>query len=197
MIRQADSWPLSRLLLIGPEGSGKSHIAAIWAADTGAAMHQASGLHLSDADKLVTRYGHLIIEDADCVAGLPEAEHTLFHVANLAAERKATLLLTARYPVRDWGLALPDLKSRMEAITTVGLGQPDEALLEAVLVKHFNDRQLAPAPEAISALVRRMDRDLGLARRLAGEIDAEALASGRAVTRPLALAALARLQAEE
>lgn len=194
MLARSGDWPQGRLLLIGPEGAGKSHLAAIWAAEAGATPCQASALRVAAVDSIVPEGAALVIEDADCAAGMAEAEAALFHLANLAGARGARLLLTARAPVRDWGLALPDLRSRMEAVTAVTLGRPDEALLEAVLVKLFADRQLAPAPGVIAALVRRMDRDLGLARRIAAAIDAEALAAGRAVTRPLALAALARLQ---
>ncbi len=195
MLGHSDRWPQGRLLLVGPEGAGKSHLAAIWTHEAGAAIHQAASLRVAEIDALVPEGGALVIEDADCAAGIAEAETALFHLANLAAARGVRLLLTARVPVRDWGLVLPDLRSRMAAVTAVALGRPDEALLEAVLVKLFADRQLTPAPGAIAALVRRMDRDLGLARRLAAAIDAEALASGRAVTRPLALATLARLSA--
>lgn len=196
MLARSQDWPQGRLMLIGPEGAGKSHLAAIWAAEAGAVPCQASALRAAGVDAIVPEGGALVVEDADCAAGMAEAEAALFHLANLAGARRARLLLTARAPVRDWGLALPDLRSRMEALTAVTLGRPDEALLEAVLVKLFADRQLSPAPGVIAALVRRMDRDLGLARRLTAAIDAEALASGRAVTRLLALAALARLQAE-
>lgn len=195
MLAQSARWPQGRLLLIGPEGAGKSHLAAIWTRETGAVLHQAASLRVAAIDALVPDGGALVIEDADCAAGIDEAETALFHLSNLAAARGVRLLLTARAPVRDWGLVLPDLRSRMEAITTVALTRPDEVLLEAVLVKLFADRQLAPAPGVIAALVRRMDRDLGLARRLAAAIDAEALAAGRAVTRPLAMATLARLVA--
>ena len=193
MLGQSAQWPQGRLLLIGPEGAGKSHLAAIWAQESGATIHRARALRVADIDALLTEGGAVAVEDADHVAGLPEAEAALFHLSNLALARKVRLLLSARAPVRDWGLMLPDLRSRMEAVTVVTLGRPDEGLLEAVLVKQFADRQLMPAPGVIAALVRRMDRDLGLARRVAAAIDAEALAAGRAVTRPLALSALARL----
>lgn len=194
MLDHDADWPQGRLLLVGPEGAGKSHLAAIWAADTGAAMHQASSLRPHHVDDLVSENGFLIIEDMDCAAGNPDAETALFHLLNLSAALGMRVLVTARAPVRDWGLGLADLRSRMEAVMMVPLSLPDEALLEAVLVKLFADRQLAPAPGVITAIGRRMDRDLGMARRLAAAIDAEALASGRAVTRPLALAVLRRLQ---
>lgn len=189
----AEDWPQGRLLLVGPEGSGKSHLAAFWAAEQGAPRVAAADLDPDSAAMLVAPGGALAVEDADRAAGLPAAEAGLFHLWNLAAARGCRLLLTARTPPRDWGVALPDLASRMAATAVVRLAAPDEALLAAVLVKLFADRQLSPAPGVIEALLRRMDRDLGLARRLVGRIDGMALAAGRPVTRPLALAALAGL----
>ena len=188
-------WPQGRLLLVGPEASGKSHLAAFWAAENGAQRMRASALRPEIADTLVQPDGALVIEDAHRAGGAAGAELALFHLWNLSAERGALLLITARTPPRDWGLALPDLASRMASTALVRLEPPDEHLLTAVLVKLFADRQLSPGPGVIEALVRHMDRDLGLARRLVAEIDRDALSEGRAVTRPLAMAALGRLGA--
>lgn len=188
-----EDWPDGRLLLIGPEGAGKSHLAAIWAAGNGALRLPAAGLNPDLADAALPDGGALVVEDADCAGGAAGVERTLFHLWNLAPARGALLLLTARTAPRDWGLALPDLRSRMDAMAQARLGPPDEALLGAVLVKLFADRQLAAPPEVIAALVPRMDRDLGLARRLVGAIDEAALAEGRRITRRLALDTLAHL----
>ena len=188
-----DAWPGGRLLLIGPEGSGKSHLAAFWAAETGALRVEARALRADAVDALLPEGGALVIEDAHRAGGAAGAEQALFHLWNLAPARGAIVLLTARTPPRDWGLALPDLRSRMDAVSQQHLGRPDEALLAAVLVKLFADRQLAVSPEVVAALVARMDRDLGLARRLVAAIDASALAQGRRITRPLALDSLAAL----
>ena len=137
--------------------------------------------------------GALVVENAHRAGGAAGAELALFHLWNLSGARDGLLLLTARVPPRDWGLRLPDLKSRMEGTALVALDAPDEGLLAAVLVKLFADRQLHPAIGVIEALVRRMDRDLGQARRLVAAIDAAAMAENRAVTRPLALDALSAL----
>lgn len=190
MIDDPQRWPQGRLLLIGPEASGKSHIAAFWAAERGAACLPAEALLPDDVDALVPDGGAVAVDGADRAAGDGAAERALFHLWNLAAARGALLLLTARTPPRDWGLTLPDLASRAASAAAVRLGPPDEALLAAVLVKLLADRQLFPGPGVVEALVRRMDRDLGLARRLVAEMDRTALAEGRAVTRPLALRAL-------
>lgn len=186
-------WPGGRLLLVGPDGSGKSHIAAFWAAGNGARRIAAAALRPEAADALLPEGAALVVEDAHRAGGAAGAEQALYHLWNLAPARGALLLLTARTAPRDWGLTLPDLRSRMDAMAQAHLGPPDEALLGAVLVKLFADRQLQVPPEVIAALVPRMARDLGLARRLVAAIDEGALSQGRAITRPLALATLERL----
>lgn len=193
LLDRPEGWPQGRLLLVGPPGAGKSHMAAFWAAENGAMRVQARALRPESAEILAVQDGALVVEDAHRAGGAAGAEQALFHLWNLCGPRNCLLLLTARTPPRDWGLALPDLRSRMEAMPLVRLLPPDDALLAMVLVKLFADRQLAPGADVVEALLRRMDRDLGQARRLVAEIDRDALAGGRAVTRPLALATLARL----
>ncbi|PZO64284.1 MAG: chromosomal replication initiator DnaA [Paracoccus denitrificans] len=187
-------WPQGRMLLVGPEGAGKSHLAAFWAAEQGAVTMRAAALRVDGVDTLAAQDGAVVIEDAHRTGGAAGAEAALFHLWNLAAARNTLLLLTARTPPRDWGLTLPDLNSRMQAMPLVRLDPPDDALLAAVLVKLFNDRQLDPGPDVVDALLRRMDRDLGQARRLVARIDRNALAQGRAVTRTLALNSLVALE---
>ncbi len=103
-------------------------------------------------------------------------------------------MLTADAPPRDWGLALPDLLSRLQATPVARLDPPDEGLLSAVLIKLFADRQLAVAPNLIPYLVSRMPRSIGSARALVAALDAAALAEGRAVTRALAAGVLDSLE---
>lgn len=196
LIDRVADWPQGRLLLIGPEGSGKTHIAAFWAQAHGARCVPADALHPEAVDGLLAEDGALVVEDLHRAAGVKPVEEALFHLWNLAPMRHALLLLTARTPPRDWNLDLPDLRSRMDSVTQLRLGPPDDALLAAVLVKLFADRQLEVAPGLVTSLTRRMDRDLGLARRLVAAIDQGAMAAGRPVTRPLALDVLARIAAE-
>lgn len=188
-----ETWPQGRMLLLGPEGSGKTHLAAIWAAETGALRHQASALRPDMADLLAVEDGAVVIEDAHRAASAAGAEQALFHLWNLCVARGCWLLLTARVPPRDWGLSLPDLQSRMSAMPLTRIEAPDEALLAAVLVKLLADRQLVAPPGLIDWLVPRMDRDLGLARRLVAALDAETMAARRGLTRTLAGDLLAQL----
>lgn len=186
----AAGWPLGKLLLIGPAGSGKTHLAHIWARVAGADIMQAAALGQADIDARAR--GALVVEDAESVAGDARAETALFHLHNLLAQRRLPLLLTATRPPRDWGLRLPDLASRMQGTAITTLAPPDDALLSAVLVKLFADRQIVVAPALIGWLVARMDRSLAAARDLVAQLDAAALARGGPVTRALAQRILAQ-----
>ena len=177
-------WPGGKMLLLGPPGAGKSHLAQIWATDTGAAQVPGAGLAATDIPALAA--ARVVVEDAEAVAGDAQAETALFHLHNLLAQTGGALLLTAATPPRDWGLTLPDLMARMQAAPLTRIEPPDDALLSAVLVKLFADRQLAVAPNLIPYLVARMPRSVGAARGLVAALDAAALAEGRPVTRSLA-----------
>lgn len=173
-------WPGRKLLLVGPEGAGKTHLAHVWAPMADAAILPAEGLPQTDVASLAGRA--VVVEDADRIG---PAEAQLFHLHNLVTATGA-LLLTARTPPRDWGLRLPDLVSRMQATPIAQLDAPDDALLSAVLVKLFADRQVAVPANLIPYLVSRMPRSIGAARALVAALDAKALAAGRPITRALA-----------
>jgi chromosomal replication initiation ATPase DnaA len=173
-------WPGRKLLLIGPEGAGKTHLAHVWSALSGAVI--VAGADLANLDVAALAGQRVAVEDADRIG---PAEAQLFHLHNLATSG-AALLLTARTPPRDWGLTLPDLISRMQATQIARLEAPDDALLAAVLVKLFADRQVAVPANLIPYLISRMPRSIGAARALVAELDARALAAGRPITRALA-----------
>ena len=183
------NWPGRKLVLVGPEGSGKTHLAHIWAEEAGATRIAARDLETASLRDLGPR---VVGEDAESAAAVEDAdrldrsdEAPLFHLHNLATQGGA-LLLTAQTPPRDWGLRLPDLVSRMQAAPLARLEAPDDAHLSAVLVKLFADRQVAVAANLIPYLVSRMPRSIGAARGLVAALDARALALGRPITRALA-----------
>ena len=175
-------WPGGKLVLIGPEGAGKTHLAHIWAEMAGAEVIAAQ--RLADADLHDLAQGPVAVENADRIAGDREAEVALFHLHNLLDGRG--LLVTAARSPRDWGVTLPDLLSRMQAASVAQLDPPDDMLLSAVLIKLFADRQIAVPPNLIPYLVSRMDRSIAAAREWVKFLDARALALGRPVTRALA-----------
>ncbi|HVV93837.1 MAG TPA: hypothetical protein VHD15_10490 [Hyphomicrobiales bacterium] len=182
-------WPARALLVLGPPGAGKTHLAAIWAARTGAEIIPADSL---DPEALPALHQNvmLAVEDVD----RPHvSERALFHLLNGAGEAGAALLLTAREPPGAAWPALPDLASRLRRLPQAVLAAPEDALIRAVLVKLFADRQLVVEPGVIEYIFTRMERSLATARRLVAALDQEALARGRRVGRVLAAEVLAEI----
>lgn len=184
------NWPDTVCLLSGPPGSGKSHLASIWATRAHAWTAAAAEIGGTDVPHLVSN-GALVIEDVDRREGRDEA--ALFHLLNLARERGCPVLLTTSVAVNALGLVTADLRSRLRLASGATILPPDDALLRAVIVKLFVDRQLVVDLAVVEALALRIDRSLGRARQVVSELDRDALGRGRRITRPLALAVLARL----
>lgn len=174
-------WPDRVLLLLGPEGAGKSHLAAIWAARAGARPVGATDLGRADLRALAD--APLLIEDADRLA---DAEAPLFHLLNLVRDGTASVLMTARGDPSSWGLRTADLLSRLRLAPAVTIEAPDDALMRAVLVKLFADRQLLVDESVVGYLVHHLDRSLGAARAAVDALDRTALALNHRVTRPMA-----------
>ncbi|MGB7974562.1 MAG: DnaA/Hda family protein [Roseiarcus sp.] len=180
------SWAGRMLMLVGPEGAGKSHLAAIWARAAGAVSLVGAKL---DEQKVAAcaESRAMLIEDADKAM---DAEAMLFHLINAVLQSKAWLLLTSRTTPDAWGLNTPDLLSRLRLAPVVRLGAPDIELTEAVLFKLFSDRQLQVESHVIAYIALRIERSLGAARELVAALDNEALTQGRRITRAMASAAL-------
>lgn len=185
-------WPHPSALIVGPEGAGKSHLANVWRLRTGAASIAASAL-AEEAIGSIEASRALLVEDLD--RGLAD-ETLLFHLLNLARERRHSILLTSRRAAADLSVALPDLSSRLKAVPMVRIEPPDEGLLRAVLVKLFADRQLAIEPQIISYVALHMERSMAVAARVVARIDTLALATHRKVTRALAAEAMSTLSGE-
>ena len=187
LIDRWPDWPSRTVLLAGPVGSGKSHLVEIWRAASGAGVVAASDLAPADADLLLAG-GAVAIEDLH--AG-PLDEAALFHLLNLANERKAAVLMTSRVWPSALPLTLPDLASRLRAAQPVELAEPDDDLLRRVLTKLFADRQLIVDRSVIEFILTRMERSLEAANLIVERLDKDALAEGRAITQRFAAETLA------
>jgi chromosomal replication initiation ATPase DnaA len=175
-------WPDRTVALIGPEGSGKSHLAAIWAEKTGARV--LSGRAIDDVDPVgAFSTGALVIEDLAPSRG---DEVALFHMLNLAREERAHLLITARTVPSSWTLSLRDLTSRLRALPVVTVASPDDALLQALMMKLASDRQIDMDPTLLHYLVHRIERSFTAAKSAIAQLDREALRQKRPISRALA-----------
>lgn len=178
-------WPAPALVLYGPAACGKTHLAAVWRAQAGAASIPPEDLATISADKLFERGQHYLIDPVDPWIGDRAAETTLFHLYNLAKENKRTLLLTMRVPPVRLSFTVPDLASRLRAAPGVAIHAPDEMLLGAVLVKMFSDRQLLIGEDVLNYVLPRMERSFAAARNLVEKADQRALAEKRPLSVPL------------
>ncbi|CAA7614624.1 Chromosomal replication initiator [Candidatus Terasakiella magnetica] len=183
------NWPTPALAVYGPAGSGKTHLAHIFAQTSAAVFVDVAAMGVEDPPRLLEAAPVLILEDCDRVQ---LNEVALFHLVNLARETGRTLLLTGRLAPSAWPIVLADLRSRLNAMTAIGIGAPDDAILAAVLVKLFADRQIRIAEDVILYLLGRMERSFAAALGLVDRLDRAALSGGRAVTVPLARAILDR-----
>lgn len=172
------NWPNNKLMLIGPTGVGKTHLAHVWAT--------AQGAQFAKPDTPPPPVGaSVVVDDADTWAG-QEGETALFHLHNHVLANGGFLLLTASLPPARWSIQLPDLASRMLATDNVAIDEPDDALLAALLVKLFDDRQIAISPTLIDYIVPRMTRSASAALDLVERLDRAALDAKKPITRAFA-----------
>lgn len=184
-------WPGGKLVLTGPAGSGKTHLAHVWAGMSGASIIAARQLTEDIVPGLAGQ--PVAVEDVPEIGGDAERETALFHLHNLALAEGHPVLFTATGEVGRWPIALPDLRSRLQGTTAAMLEAPDDALLSALLVKLLHDRQLSPKPDLIPYLLGRMDRSFAGAIALVEALDAASLAQKRAITKHLAAQVLDKL----
>ncbi|MGA8818510.1 MAG: chromosomal replication initiator DnaA [Xanthobacteraceae bacterium] len=180
LIESWPDWPANAVALIGPEGSGKSHLASIWANASGA--RTMSGRALGESDLLASlATGALVVEET-----VAADERSLFHLINLAREEESFLLFTARTAPTSWSIAIPDLASRLRAFPVVTLQAPDDAMLRGVIIKVAADRQLSLDDSVVRYLLSHVERSFAAARAAVIALDNEALRQGRPASRALA-----------
>ncbi len=174
------AWPGTALVLYGPTGSGKTHLAHIWCARAGAALLPPHSLDTERLPEMLGTAAVAAVDDAEAA----DAE-ALLHLFNLLAERKGHLLVLSRGPPARWTSTLADLRSRLVAAPTIALVQPDDALLAAVMMKLFADRQIVVARDVVDYVVARLERTFAAVQMIVADLDRAALARHRPITLPL------------
>lgn len=187
------AWPVHGLVLHGPAGAGKTHLAQVFREASGARPVDPAGL--ADADPIALAAGAraLMVDDADAVAGVPGRERGLLHLLNVVAAGGGSVLLTGRQAPAMWPVGLPDLASRLAALPTVPVPDPDDQALAAVMTKLFRDRQLPLPQPVLRFLLPRMERSFDAAARLVAALDRASLAAGRPLSVALARSVLPEL----
>lgn len=178
MLESGAPWHGGALALVGPKDSGKTHLALAWAERTGAFLINGG----DPVDDLAGLSGSaVLLEDAERASA-----EVLFHLINMAGEPGGALLLTSRALPGAWPAALPDLRSRLNALPVAELGAPDDDILQGVLEKFFRERNIRPTDEVFAYLIRRMERSVPVARELVERLDEAAAAENREISRGLA-----------
>lgn len=193
MIDQWPNWPSHLVVLAGPTGSGKSHIAHIWQQKSDAKLVV---LHNNTGDLVdLVKTTPVLIENIDQLLASSQADETqLFHLLNAAKEAGSFVLMTARSWPASWQVGLPDLASRIKAATIVEISEPDENLLTQVIFKLFADRQVEIDEKTVNYLVMRMERSLAVASNIVEAMDELALSKKTPVSRSIAAEVLAKFE---
>lgn len=191
LIERWPDWPMPVAVLVGPDGSGKTHFASVWAD-----ISKAQEIEPDQLDQAITFIEKgipVLVEDMD---GVNLNEVVFFHLINSVKERrvinpKTTLLITARKGPSNWNVKLDDLASRLRSVTLATLEQPDDELLNAVAFKLFSDRQITVDPSVVEFLVSRSERSLFALGKTVDQIDRLALQRKSKITKALVSEALA------
>ncbi|CAN5413433.1 DnaA regulatory inactivator HdaA [soil metagenome] len=185
------AWPEGRLALVGPAGTGKTHLARDWARRQGAVVIEAAATGGAPLDLAALRGRPLLVEDVDRRAeGDLVDDETLFHLINMAGVDDGSLLLTGRLAPVAWAAAVPDLRSRLNALTVARAEEPDDVVLEAVLRRGFEAAGIRPAIDLYPYLMARLPRSAPAALAAVAALDEAASEQAREVNKALALAVL-------
>lgn len=186
-----DGWNSHGLVVLGPQGSGKTHLLHMWKDKTSASLLTPDILRRADLDYAVRAQPCWALDDADRMLEDNTLHTPLFHWFNLVAARGGAMLLAARTPLARQDGVLADLRSRLGMLPAVAVQQPDDALLSALLVKLMQDRQLHAPKPVVEYLLAHGGRSFEAVQQAVAALDRLSLAEKRAITVPLVKRALA------
>ena len=189
-------WPMPALILFGPAGCGKTHLGQVFLSLSEGRAITPEQLARTEPPRLLEGASACLLDGAAAFLD-SSLDEPLLHLYNTAEETGCRMMLTARRPPARWRVALADLRSRLNAAPAIGIEPPDDALIAAVVVKLFSDRQLRIDGEIVDYMLARMERSFEAARRLVAAIDARSLAARRDITVPLVRQVLSGFEKEQ
>ena len=185
-LEDPETWPQGKMILLGPKACGKSHLLEIWLSENKAQkIDPLRDFHQPNAG------ANIIVDNLQKLAGISPAETRLFHLHNHLQFTGGKLLMASNMAVRQAGFGLPDLLSRLEGTSCAKIDRPDDALLHAVLLKAFMDRQLSPPPAVLAYIVKNIDRSFDAVSNIVAQLDVQSMSIGRPITRAMAASILA------
>ena len=193
-------WPSPALVIHGPAGCGKSHLAQVFQAKSGAVRVSATDMLQKEPPALLEGVSACLLEDTGQVFGKEnqaELEEALLHLYNTVREHDGSLMITGKTPPARWPITLADLSSRLKTATVAQIGSPDDALLAAVLVKQFADRQIRISGDVVSFVQARIERSFDVLGQFVDATDKLAMAEKKRITIPLARRVLQELVEED
>ena len=184
-LENPETWPQGKMILLGPKACGKSHLLEIWLNENKA--QKIDPLRCFDQPDTAAR---IVVDNLQELAGIPPAETRLFHLHNHLQFTGGKLLMASSMAVRQAGFGLPDLLSRLEGTSCAKIDRPDDALLHAVLLKAFMDRQLSPPPAVLAYILKNMDRSFDAVNNIVTRLDVRSMSTKRPITRAMAASIL-------
>lgn len=182
-------WPFFAICLYGPKGCGKTHLSRIFSDKVSVMSHYPYKIPCIKADKVTLETPFELFKQNRCliIEDLSQNinQEAMFHLYNLYRNEGGNILFTAEQAPARIGFSLADLQSRLNIVPSIAIGEPDDEMLSALVLKLFNDRQLLVSPEIITYMVQNMQRSFEYCNKLVAEIDNISLARKRAVSIPL------------
>ena len=172
------------MVIVGPKGSGKTHLANVFINATGAKNIGKDYLEKNSAHSICDGEKALVVENAENIVG-HGLDEQLLHLYNTARERDIRILMTATSAPARWKINLKDLSSRLNTAPIAEINPPDDSLIAALLLKQFTDRQINISQDVINYLISRMDRSFSAVRDVVEKTDSLSLSEKRKITIPL------------
>ena len=197
LLDNTDRWGSGVLLLVGPKGSGKTHLSLVWCKEN-KAKHLNLETILQEMEKGLN-HDLVCVEDIDIIENAErpkksKIEEGIFHLINSVGSRGGKLLISSSKMPNALSIGLKDLESRLQSFSKTNIKEPDDRLVMALLLKYFNDRQIHIKHSNLTYIATRINRTYSSIYEFVNYIDHKSLVLNTKLTRPFIDAALTQTE---